>query len=321
MPATALRKVQLGKEATWGTATAATAVLMGATDAELSIDDEVQVIEQVGSLGPSGLVAEVSQSGSGSIKATATYEDILYFLHGIFGAGTKTGTTAPYSWAYAAPLSSAPTPQVYTIEYGTAGALYKLAGALFSKMTISGEAGKTWEISTDVLGKQVSTLSSLASLSDRAVTLVNMADTVLAVDTTGGTAGATTVDATLIKFDLEVDTKRHLKQFAGNVLPTAYGEDRWTGSLKLTLEFNAASKAYVDALLAPGVVQKLIEIKGTKGSQSVAIDFCGVLAKGTKLFGDRNGNMTVELTFDPLNTGTLADWLKVTVANTVASLT
>ena len=210
---------------------------------------------------------------------------------------------------------------MYTVEYGTAGALYKLVGAMFTKMSIKGTAGKTWEVSADLLGKQVSVLASMAALADRTATLISMGDTSLAIDTAGGTAGTTAVAATLIDFELQVDTKRHLKQFAGNILPTNWGEDRWSGSLKMTLEFNASSKAYVDALVAPGIVSKLVEIKGTTGaSQAVIIDFCGVVNKGTELFKDRNGNMTVELSFDPLAAGTLANWLKITVTNAVGTL-
>ena len=106
-------------------------------------------------------------------------------------------------------------------------------------------------------------------LSSKVIAVIRMSDTKLYVDTWTGTMGATEVPATLISFALNAGPSSHLKQFAGSIHPTSYGVGRWEGDLTLTLEFNAASKAYVDGLLS-GLVQRQIQIKATTGSGTTA---------------------------------------------------
>jgi len=321
MPATSLRVVQLGKETTWGTAVAATAKLMGVKDASLSPVAEKAAIPDLGSLAPSMREVQTAVSAKGHIELEASYQDILYLLHGVFGAVTPTGTAAPYTWTYSAPLTSAPTPQIYTMEYGEANSSYKGIGMFATNLAVKIEAKKTWSAACDLLGKSVNTVT-LASLSDRTVEVIRAADTHLYMDTWSGTMGSTEITATLISAALDVDTKRHLKDFvSGAVTPSTYGEDRWDGKLVLVLEFNSSAKAIVDALLAPALIQRQIRLKATSGTSYAQVDFCGTLDKGLELFGDRDGNMTVELTFTGTYNSTFANWLKIIVANDVATLT
>jgi hypothetical protein len=101
--------------------------------------------------------------------------------------------------------------------------------------------------------------------------------------------------------------------------PTAHGEAQWEGTLQTVLEFDSTAKAYVDALLS-GKVEKQIEIEATRGDNVATIQFAGTLIGGVPLFGDRDGNMTVELNWEGTFNSTLGNWLKMSVINGVSAL-
>lgn len=327
MPATDLIKVQMGQEATWGTAVDASAKLMGVTDASLQIADEVHQTERSGMLYPSDLVAEVQFMAEGSITMDLTYEDILYPLEGVFDAiETHATATGPWTWAYAAPDDTAVVPQPFTIEIGTpdavADAEYEASGALFTELNISGEAGGVWVGEFPFLAEDADddTMKTGTAVADRAVELIRMADTTIDIDTWSGSYGGGGLTFQLISFELSVSTGRHLKQFAGALQPTAWGDTQWTGTLTTVVEFEADSKAIVDALLVPGLIQRLIEIEATSGTSSATIQFAGTLVNGVELFSDRDGNITLSLEWQGTYNDTVSGWFDVDIINSVKTL-
>jgi len=321
MPATDLKVVQLGQETTWGTAVAATARLMGLAEASIHPVAENVKTPYLGNLSPSMLDTQVKMSAEGAISAVGTYEDILYFLCGLFGLVSPSGTASPYTWSFSAPLTSKASPLVYSVEYGASGASYVLSGAIMKDLEISVEAGGLWQVKANVLGEDIATVS-LASLNDRTVEAIRAADTKVYMDGWGDTMGTTEVSGTLIAATLSVDAKRHLKNFiTGLLTPYDYGESRWDGSLTLTLEYNATAKAVVDALLAPALIQRQIRLKAESGTKVAQIDFCGSLEDAGELFSDRDGNMTIETSWTGTYHSTVANWLEIEVQNAVSTLT
>ena len=122
MPATALKVVQLFKEPpnTWGSSARATVKLIGVTDAELSIDQEIYQPPSLGWLYPANQTVEVAQSASGSIKQDALYQDICYWLDGVFGPATASaGAGTAQVRNYVAPIGGKSSPRSYTMEFGT----------------------------------------------------------------------------------------------------------------------------------------------------------------------------------------------------------
>jgi len=319
MPASALKVIQFGQESTWGTVVAATAKLMGLKDATLSVKDKIVHVEEKGTMAPSQHVVRTTNEGAASIEAVATYEDILFFLNGIFGAATPSGT-GPYTWSYAAPTTTAVTPDFFSVEFGTTNAEYVMNGGMFKTLKISLAADDLWQVNADLIGKAIDTVT-LASLSDRTVETINASNSSLYIDDWTGTIGTTTVGATLIDAELDVDTNRHMKHFVHSIGPTGYGDDQWSGILKTTLEFNATAKAYFDDHLSTGdPTQKQIRLYKASGTKSITVDFAGTLVDNIDIFDDRDGNMTVALTWEGTYNPTLGNWLKVEVINNVSSL-
>ena len=78
----------------------------------------------------------------------------------------------------------------------------------------------------------------------------------------------------------------------------------------------------MDGLLA-GLVQRRIRLTGTgvpAANRIAVIDFAGTLVDGAELFSDRDGNMTVSLTWNGTYNAQLANWLELKVTNNLATL-
>lgn len=321
MPATALTKVQLGYEvAAWGTPVAATAKLMGVTEANVKVVDKVVQIIAPGSFAPASTSADVAQSGSANIAGALSYQDINYYLHGLFGHITP-GGAGPYTYTYAAPLATVPTLHPFSMEFGMTGGVYLMSGALLTKIDIKIATDDVWRVTSNWVGELVTTVA-FAGLSDRVVELIRSADTVITMDAVAGAIGATPLTATVISAELSIDTQRHLKSYVSSVNPLTYGEDRWKGTLKITGEYNALQKAVIDALITPATskVQKQFRIKATSGATFAQLDFCGTLINGVELFKDRDGNAIVETTWSGEYNTTYGNWLAALITNAIATL-
>jgi hypothetical protein len=328
MPASVLRLIQLGDENTWGTDTAATVRIMGVTDASFSQADEIESTGDLGNPMPSVAAVLKKTSGEGSITQRCSYQDIVYWLQGAFGVvSASAAASTTYAWKYAAPAATAAvTPEFYTIEYGEpTGAAYQLEGALVSEVRLSGSVDDgMWQAEVSFIGETIAAEAMTTGLSNRTVDVCRFADTDLYIDAWGGTLGSTPVAASLISAELRFSPGRHLKHFAGSVTPVTYGDSRWEGEMTLVLEFNSTVKAYVDALLAPAVVQKQIRLKTEQGTgttiRTMQVDFAGTLVDGVKLFEDRDGNITISLKFNGTYHTTMATWLKFYVKNELGTM-
>lgn len=327
MPATAQIKIQLGKEgvATWGAGTGikATVQLLGVTDASLNIADEVYQPADLGYIMPAINAAQVAQHAAGSVGQDATYQDIAYWLDGTFGpaTGSKLAGTQ-YVYKYAAATSAIAAPRPYTISYGASGAAYRALGMYPTSLNIAIEAGGVWKSTVELLGKTVTTKGLNNTLAIRTVQLIKASDTTVSVGAWANNTYTATA-ATLISATLNASNGRHLKQFMGSLTPTASGGDRWEGKLVTVLEYNATAKAYVDAMIN-GVTQKRIQISAATAVPLRAADiyFAGTLVEGATLFTDRDGNITVSLTWNGTYSASAAmlTWLKINVTNELVTL-
>ncbi len=330
MPASVLRVVCLGREQrnTWGASTKTPTVkLMGLTEATVSIVPTVDTPALVGTLAPGTVAALAEIHGEGAIEQRASYQDICYWLDGIFGPATASAAAnTTYTYNYIAPLSASTKPSHYTVNFGTTNACYEMDGAIPNNLTIGIESGQVWTMGVELLGHSVTT-AAVGTSADRTVDLIKASDTTVYIDSwTTSTMGTTTVAATLISAELTINPGRHLKTFVGSITPADYGENRWEGQLVTVLEFNATAKAYVDSLANSSLVQRQIRLKASTGTGTTArlcqLDFAGTLVDNVELFGDRDGNMTVSLTWNgTVNTKWATDsWIRAKVTNNLSVL-
>lgn len=324
MPASVLKLIQIGDENTWGTDTAATSKIMGVSEADAAQMDEVESAGDLGSSMPSMVAVLKKTHGELNLTQRANYQDIVYWMHGLFGVvAASAAANTTYAYKYTAPAATASVVgKPYTIEYGEpSGAAYQLTGSVIKELVLEGDADSgLWTAKVSWLGKTLEAEAMTTGLAIRAVDVCRFGDTLCYIDPAAGPVGTTLVTATLIKARLRVAPGRHLK-FFNAVTPLAYGDDRWEGELELALEFNATSKAYVDAMIAPAALTKLVRLKATQGATTalrvMQIDFSGTIVDGAKLFDDRDGNMTISLKLNGVYSSTAAmlSWLKVYLKN------
>lgn len=319
MASTALKKVQLGKQSVFGTGVAATAVLMGVSDASLSIVPGIEVPRDAGIKGPGANAVLGQIHGEGSIEINASYEDLPYLLEGVFGEATP-GGVGPYTRDYAINNAADQAPRIQTFEFGVPTvAPYRMVGGIVSQLQITGEAGGHWMSTADLIGQKVEDNAMTGALSNRVIEYIRMADTSLYIDAAGGTVGSTVQAATLISFDLTINPNRHLKVFAGSLNPGGHGEGPWEVTLNLQAEFTAAVKAIIDAM-DTAIIERQVRIQAVSGDKEVTIDLAGVLQDSQQLFQDRDGNVTVDLAFTGKYNAALANSLEIEVINDVAAL-
>lgn len=317
-----LIEYQIGKETAWGTSATATARLMGINEnVELEPGDEFRALpEQRGSMAGAFNTITVKRDGSIPVGGQVLYEDMPYWFDMLFGTATPTGI-GPYVYSYAAPLGTAPTPRSSTIYKGNGSDVYKLLGAVAGGLTISGKTGEELKFECPLLGKQVLT-GALASLSDRAVNIAQADHVALYIDTEAGTMGGTVVDTTFFSFELALDAGRAGKFGLGALTPKAIRESRFSGTLKLSLEFDATSKALVDAMLnTGGPIKKQVRILSTlDANHKVQLDFAGFCPKPPMLFTDSDNVVSVDFEFESLYNSTLGNWFEAEVTNQVSAL-
>ena len=318
-----LLRVQVGKETTWGTAVTDTAKLMGVSDFNLQPGVNAKRFKDIrGSLAPAHLSALTKVAPQGSMSQVATYEDINYLLEALCGEATPSGA-GPYVRTGGAPTTVAvATPRKMTAFYDDPGGAgtYKAAGLLPSKLTISGKQGEEMMLKADLLAKQVTT-GSPAALSDRSVNVVMGSDTKIYVDAWGGTIGSTEMATMSFSYEMLLDAQRILRHYLGALTPGRYVERRWEGELKVTLEFNATSKAFLDSILTPGLFQKQVRIKATPDANHIVqLDFAGTAEDAPQLFTDDDGGSTLEFTLKGTYHSTLANWFAYSVTNQVSAL-
>jgi len=317
-----LIQAQIGKETTWGTAVTETAKLMGIDELVIRpINEAEQFPDRRASLAPAYLSALTKIGMEGQMGGVLLYEDLPYWLDNLCGEATPTGSD-PYTYTYAAPLTAVPSsPRILTLTGGDSSDIYTAAGVLLNGLTISGESNKPLRWSAPLIGEDVAT-GALESLSDRSVNVVMADHVALYIDAWGGTIGSTAITSNFFKFTLNINPNRAVVYGMGSKTPGEWREARWTGDLAMTLEFDATTQAFFDAIIGgSSVFQKQVRIKASSGaSLDVQLDFAGTALTAPEIFTDENGIVTLEFNLHGEYNSTLTQWFEAQVINGVASL-
>lgn len=318
-----LQTVQAGKETVWGTSVTATTKLMGVEEIKIESQGGAALLKEMrGSLAPAFSAIRKINFGKASMKGFATYEDLCYYLESLLGDVTPSGA-GPYVRAGAAPLTAVATNRMMTLYDGQSTDVYKLLGAVVNKLVISGKTGEEWKFAADLIGKQKTT-GALAVLSDRTVTPIEGGDTLLYIDAWGGTIGTTAIATLATAFELSIDLGTAVRHYLGSLLPGRYRQKKaepGSVTLKLSLEFDATSKAYLDSFLTyAAVLQHQVRIKGTTGASAIAqLDFAGTIV-GEPAMSEEDGVITLDLNYQGTYNSGLANYFKYSITNGVAVL-
>lgn len=317
-------RIQAGKESVWGTSVTPTVVMRGLEDFTIQLVPDVRMLEDMSlALSGSSQAVAARNTATASGSGWASYEHLCYWLDSLLGEATPSGA-GPYTYAYAAPTTTAPTVRQMTIvnSDGTVGG-YNITSAVANSLTISGEAGEPVMFSTDMIG-YAAAADALEALSAPSVTPIMMADfSTLSWDAWGGTMGTTSLtECYLRSFELNLVSNRNPRYCIGALEPTEYTEDIWTGTLNLSLEFNATTKADISTIATSALLQKQVEMVWDDGSNNtLTLQFAGTVSNQPEIFTDTDGAVTVDLEMSRTYHSTFANWFKASVDNSLSALT
>lgn len=316
-------RVQAGSQVTFATGVTPTVQLRGIEELMLRSKNNVVMLEDMslGLAGPSQAVV-AGIGGEGSVSAWCSYEHLGYWLDNLFGQATPSGS-GPYVRAYAAPAAVAPTPRILSLVKGTSGVgAYQMVGALLSSMTLRLEQESPLRLNGDLVGNRLAT-DALESLADVAVNPI-MASHVASIhwDAWAGTMGTTALDRCFVRMlELTVEPDRALRPCFGSITKDSYAERAWNGSLRLSLEFNATTKADVDAIIGGALTQRQVRVTFADGaSRGLVLNFAGTVTDDLEIFADDDGVVTAEVTLTRTYHTGVGNWLTGTLTNGVSAL-
>lgn len=328
----ALRVCQVGKESVWGTSVPATAVMGGIEDVTIKpMITNTQRRYLRGDYSPAHAVVQTDTRGKAMVSGDFTYEDLPMILNSAIKGGV-TGTvtdTSAYTYAFPFPLTASPAVESRTWEAYDGQQEYELTSGLVESFTLSGAAANDGVVKfvANIIGVAATKSTLTGALTARVVNPLAAGNVKLYIDALGGTVGTTVKADTLIDWTFTYNTGLHLKKFqSGGLAPTLFGYGLPSAQLVVTAEFNSVAVAELDAHVAgTGRLYRILGEGGLAGSATAKytldIQCAGDITDASDLWGDRDGNTTMQLTIkNRYDAGAFANWGKINVINKVVTL-
>lgn len=319
-------KVQLGREGTAGTATAATTIFRGPFSMIEDTRERTIVTEQLGVFVQSErsydskIAAKWSQP-----SAPLTYEQVCHILE----AGCKTATpsgTGPYTRVYNYPYSgtSVNTIKTYTIEAGSATVssdMYEMEYSFVEDFEFSGAFGEAWTMQSNWLGRQMSQTSFTGSLTAPTVNEALFNHCLLYIDASGGTLGTTQKTGVLTAASVKVKTGLMQVPVGDGALYAV--SHKWTQpeiTFSITMELEDGSIVATERGIYRSNGTRLIRLKT---SPSASLQFqIDMAAKYDSISDYENSDGNTTVTFEGHGVASSTDSLALTftIINGVAAL-
>src|SRR5512139_862141 len=154
----ALRKIQLGREATAGTSVAATAIWRGMGTIEdtrevVFVEEDVGIIPGTDRSYTPKLGAQLEMEA-----VPLTFEQVIHILEAgvkTIGTGVADGAGSGKIYDYAFPETTLNTIKTYTIEGGDNQEEEEMEYGFVSEFELAGRAGEAWTMAATWQGRQV----------------------------------------------------------------------------------------------------------------------------------------------------------------------
>ncbi len=301
----ALRRAQIGLEATPGTAVAATAVWRGRIT--LQSDEKIVLPEE-----DAGVFGGYDRSYIPFLGATAefddtpaTFEQLPYLLNAGIAKATpaRDGTGTGYIYTYTLAEDEEPEIATYTIEGGDNQQPEEMEYSFVNELTLKGASKEAVMMGAKWTGRRLTACSYTASLDVPAVSEILFGQGKLYIDDIDDAPGTTLVSGTLLGFELNLKTGlQPLYSADGAVYFATHSLVSPEPTLELTLLHNAAGRAEVEAMQAQ--TPRLVRLKfegpslataGTAYSKKTLIIDCTGKYESKPALAAQDGNDIVTL--------------------------
>lgn len=326
-----LRKLQMGRESTAGTAVPATTHWRGTG----VLTDDRKIVKPDEDTGIAGgknrSYIPYALSGVNLESTPATFEQICHILEMAIMTATpvQDGAGSGYSYVYTAPTTAANTIKTYTWEAGDDQQAEEVEYCYVEEFTISGAPQEALMVEATIRGRQTTKCVFTSPLAAPTVETALFGKTSLYIDAIDAAAiGTTAKAATLLGFKFTYKTGLEPLWGDGQLYfsqPLYRGHE---ATLELTLLYNDIGEAQVDAMIAQ--TPQLFRIRtvgaaltgGTLGTKAINIDCAGKYEAKPDL-ADKDGLDTVNLkvlcSYDPAATNFLKS-VEITVVNELSTL-
>lgn len=321
--------IQLGREATPGTAVAATTAWRGKFATLQDDRKQMNAEEEVGILLPTERSYDTWLGVKLALPETElTYEQWPHLLE----AGVKTATPSgvgPYTRVYAFPTgASVNTIKTYTIEAGNTLVTADVKEAAYcyvEEFEISGKQGEAWKMKGGWVGQRLVASTFTASIALPAVSEAIFANTKLYIDNSGATLGTTQVLGTLMGATVRVKTGiMYVPVGDGTLYYSAHKFTRPEVNVTLTMELEQSvggvSRVATERTAWENKSFRLVRLR-CPGISPRTFDVDMAL-KWDKVgdYENSDGNTTVQLTGHAAYSATDAAFWSATVVNSLATL-
>lgn len=329
------RKIQLGAEATMGTAVPATTIWRGGPAGIEDASEWIAIPDKPGILIPTDRAAKAALLAKLAMPAeAATFQQLPYFLEGGIKKVTPTqdGAGSDYIYDYAVGLTSVNTFRSYTLEAGDNQEVKEMEYALVESFNLAGGQRELVKMAGTWFGRQVTVSAFTGALSVPSVEEIAATSGALAIDAVGGSFGGTPVTAgNLLRFNLNVTTGLipRFTMDSGELyfVEHVFNDEAFGATLELT--FRHDSPVNTEEGNWRSGTSRLIQLKfegsqfGTPGTtytyHTLLINMCGRWEKFNPIEAE-DGDTIVTGTFKCGYNETAAKGLQIIVVNELSAL-
>jgi hypothetical protein len=325
----ALRKIQIAKETTPGTAvTTATKRLIGTLGMKLEQKYYRPDDLETGKLSSYERSIVVGEMAKLPFASDANFEQLMYILGmSVKGGVTATGPTdSQYVWTYTPNLTASNAVDTYTIQYGDDIQEFYSPFCFGTDLEISGTLDEAVKVKSALVGQFITAGTFTALTNPTTLTPVITNTGKFYVDTAWASLGGTNKAATVVDFSYKLSEGiTAMKYLDGNLYFSDRAEKKRHIELNLTLAFNSVSYAMWAAYIAASQTQQFCRLEftgpliGATAHDILDLDGCFVIDDYDTLT-ERDGQDIVKLKMlsEYDSTGT-AEW-QIILKNAVATL-
>lgn len=329
----ALAKVQMGREATAGTAVAATTIWRGG----IGFIEDPSEIMTFGVEEFVGIITGTNRTSKPKVEAVlsmdsgpATYEQFPHILEAGIRTVTPTadGVGSGKIYTYTIPTTSTPTIKTYTIETGDNQQASEMEYSFVESFSLEGASGEAIMMSADWRGRQKTSTTFTGALSIPAVDEILFQNGKLYINDVSSAFGTTLISSTLLSMSLSYTTGLMAKwPMSGNAYFDFVQFTRPEITLDMTFEHDGTAVAEEGKWKNETPRAIRIEFTGpavatpgtTYSNKTLRLDLPGVYTSVSAI-GETDGNDTLDFSFRVAYDATLATAGSIVVVNELSAL-